>query len=121
MQLSLCAAAAIFWLAVLSQRSAALWRAMLALLLTSKLYCLLGVLLLFAPVSLYSEVDLSHGHATHALEDQQMAGLLMLLACPPTYVLVGVFIAAKWVREIARPDHVGWAPEEKGLASCRGD
>jgi putative membrane protein len=121
MQFSLFAAAAIFWFAVLSQRGADLWRAILALLLTSKLYCLLGVLLLFAPVSLYSDVDLSHGHAARALDDQQTAGLLMLLACPPTYVLVGIIVATKWVREIARSDHLGWAPEAKGPASYQGN
>jgi putative membrane protein len=119
MQFSLFASAAIFWFAVLSQRNADLWRAILALLLTSKLYCLLGVLLLFAPVSLYSDVHLTHGHAATALNDQQVAGLLMLLACPPTYVLAGVIMAAKWVREMARPDHVGWVPETKSVASCK--
>jgi putative membrane protein len=120
MQLSLFVAASVFWCAVLSQRSADLWRAILALLLTSKLYCLLGVLLLLAPVSLYAEVDLSHSHWPGTLDDQQLAGLLMLLVCPATYLLSGVIMAAQWLGEIANPDHVGWIPEAKALASCQG-
>jgi putative membrane protein len=113
MQMSLFAAASVFWFLVFSQRGADLWRAILALLVTSKLYCLLGVLLMFAPVSLYSGVDLHHSHGLGTLGDQQMAGLLMLLACPPTYVLLGIILAAQWVRALAKQDYIGWVPATK--------
>ena len=34
------------------------------------------------------------------LADQQLAGLLMITACPLTYVTAGVIIAARWVLEL---------------------
>jgi putative membrane protein len=120
MHLSLFVAATVFWFSVLSHRSADLWRAILALLLTSKLYCLLGVLLLFAPVQLYSAIDLHHGQQLGTLDDQQAAGLLMLLACPPTYVMAGVIMAARWVCEMVNSDVLDRASETKSLAACRG-
>ena len=96
MLLSLLAAACWFWLAIFDARERR-WRAILALLVTGKLFCLLGVLLVFAPRALYS------GLATlpaGALADQQLAGLLMLIACPATYVAAGVVIAARWLGRI---------------------
>lgn len=92
-----------FWRAVLGQTGARRWRGLLALLLTGKLYCLLGVLLVFAPRPLYP------GHASQPmlLADQQQAGLLMVVACPLSYVLAAVIIAAGWIsaldRESRRP------------------
>lgn len=90
-----------FWSAVFHIRGDRRWRAILALLLTSKLFCLLGVLLVFAPRALYPAIlSGSHHGALHpaatTLDDQQLAGLLMLVACPATYVLAGVVIAARW-------------------------
>jgi len=103
MHLSLFAAAVVFWYAVFSIRGRDRWQPVLALLVTGKLFCLLGALLIFAPRALYA-LDLS-GHAGHAsgvggLADQQLAGLLMITACPLTYVTAGVIIAARWVLEL---------------------
>lgn len=102
MQVSLFAAACLFWLAVLADRSAMRWRALAALLFTGKLFCLLGVLLVFAPRLIYPGLQPAHGHAAIpagvALSDQQLAGLLMLVACPLSYLLAGVTIAARWLR-----------------------
>jgi putative membrane protein len=105
--LSLSAAALWFWLAVILDRSAVRWRALLALLLTGKLFCLLGVLLVFAPRPLYaagSPIDLA---------DQQLAGLLMVVACPLSFVVAAVIIAALGLRDMARaasrPAHVSVA------------
>ncbi|WEX10196.1 cytochrome c oxidase assembly protein [Chelativorans sp. AA-79] len=104
MHLSLFAAALWFWRAVLDEAEAARWRALGALLLTGKLFCLLGVLLTFAPRSLYlraAELCLGGRIAPEALlADQQLAGLMMLVACPLVYVLAGIIIAARWLREI---------------------
>jgi putative membrane protein len=102
MHLSLSAAALWFWLAVLSDRSALRWRALMALALTGKLFCLLGVLLVFAPRMLYA----AHAAAPvfssgDALADQQLAGLMMVVACPLSYVLAAVVIAARGLRDIA--------------------
>jgi putative membrane protein len=90
-----------FWLAVLSIKADHRWRAILALLITSKLFCLLGVLLVFAPRVLYPDLLIAHTQeAMHQVEatlaDQQLAGLFMLVACPATYVLAGIAIAARW-------------------------
>jgi putative membrane protein len=103
MQLSLFATALLFWFAILFQEGAGRWRPILALLITSKLYCLLGALLIFAPQTVYPNIDVSHGHqlvAGSALIDQQTAGLLMLIACPLTYVSAGIIMAAQWLREL---------------------
>lgn len=103
MQASLFLAALWFWTAVFSIGGSARWKAILALLVTSKLFCLLGVLLAFSPRVLYG-ADMC-GPAEHCspaglLADQQLAGLLMLVACPATYLLAGVVIAARWLRAL---------------------
>jgi putative membrane protein len=94
-----------FWWAVMAQPPAQSWRALFALLVTGKLFCLLGALLVFAPRALYPGLAAAHAHPGHAgpggLEDQQLAGLLMLLACPLSYVLAGIVIAARWLRTLA--------------------
>jgi putative membrane protein len=92
MQGTLLAAAVLFWLAVIGASGARSWRPITALLLTSKLFCLLGVLLTFAPRALYAHHDAAAG-----LEDQQLAGLLMLIACPATYLVGAVIIAGRWL------------------------
>jgi putative membrane protein len=99
----LIAAALWFWLAVWSDRSAFRWRALAALALTGKLFCLLGVLLVFAPRMLYGAHAGMPGlaSASDPLADQQLAGLMMVVACPLSYVLAGVVIAAKGLRDVA--------------------
>jgi putative membrane protein len=94
MWVSLLLAATGFWAAVLLTPTKLLWQAMLALLVTGKLACLLGALLVFAPRQLYALHGMAH-HAPPSLEDQQLAGLLMLVACPLTYVLAGILLAVK--------------------------
>lgn len=98
-----------FWLAILSIRDDHRWHAILALLITSKLFCLLGVLLVFAPRVLYPDLPILHSqggmHQVGAtLADQQLAGLLMLVACPATYVLAGIVIAARWFMDLDAED-----------------
>lgn len=94
-----------FWLAVFAQRGADCWRALLMLLVTGKLFCLLGALLIFSPRMLYSSIhDHSNSTMQSGLADQQLAGLLMITACPLTYVLAAVVIAAKWISGISAKD-----------------
>jgi putative membrane protein len=103
---------------VISDRGAFRWRALFALLLTGKLFCLLGALLVFAPRLLYG--DPAAGHAWHtpetgdALADQHLGGLLMLAVCPLTYVLAGVIIAAQWLRDLARTNATESAAPSNG-------
>ena len=86
---SLFAVALLFWSGVLQMRGPGRWQAILGLIITGKLSCLLAALLIFSPRFLYT----SHHHAT-SIEDQQLAGLLMITACPVSYVLAGIMIAA---------------------------
>ncbi|WP_157699597.1 cytochrome c oxidase assembly protein [Pseudorhodoplanes sinuspersici] len=91
-----------FWLSVLVQPARDFWRASLALLVTGKLFCLLGALLVFAPRPLYaSTFESSHIQSIAEISsDQQLAGLLMLFACPATYVLAGIILASRGLRAL---------------------
>lgn len=104
MHVSLFLAALWFWGLIINEAEAARWRALGALLFTGKLFCLLGVLLTFSPRALYvraAELHLGSPVAAEALvPDQQLAGLMMLVACPAVYVLAGIIIAARWLRDI---------------------
>jgi putative membrane protein len=108
MHASLAAAALWFWLEVFSDRSTLRWRALAALALTGKLFCLLGVLLVFAPRALYAVAAIAP--APDGLADQQLAGLLMVIACPLTYVLAAVVIAARGLQDIAARSGASTAP-----------
>jgi len=107
MHLSLFAAALWFWICIADEAARSRWRSLGALLITGKLFCLLGVLLALAPRPIYGEAIRIHAGSwhmplDHMLPDQQLAGLLMLVACPLTYLLAGVVIAARWLAEIDR-------------------
>lgn len=103
------AAAVWFWSAVIAAPG---WKALIALLLTGKLACLLGALLIFAPRDLYNlDGSLLALCATgpSSLADQQLAGLLMITACPLSYLITGVALAARIIGRLedgGRSDHV---------------
>lgn len=97
MQISLFAAAFLFWLAVFHQRPSATWRSIAALLITGKLFCLMAVVLVFSPRVLYA----AHADAI-SLADQQLAGLVMVVVCPLAYVASAVFLTVRWLNELAR-------------------
>lgn len=98
MDASLTTAAAWFWLAIYATPPDGRWRAIFALLVTGKLFCLLGALLVFAPRALFGAM----GRGTDAvlmsesLADQQLAGLVMLVVCPLVYITAGVVLASRW-------------------------
>ena len=99
------AAAILFWAVLLRAGAQGRWGAIAALLLTGKLACLLGGLLIFAPRELYGLASLAvsicrTGPAT--LADQQLAGLLMIAACPLSYVVAGVVMAAQMLVSLER-------------------
>jgi putative membrane protein len=118
MHASLLAIAFCFWSALQRLHGPRRWHVIPVLLLTAKLSCLLGVLLIFAPRLLY-EVP-AHEHLAHTpltgMEDQQLAGLIMVTACPLSYLVAGVIIAARLLRG---PAH-GPARSDAGLSSARG-
>jgi putative membrane protein len=100
----LLAAALSFWILLLSLPEARRWHAIPALLLTGKLVCLLAVLLVFAPRALYGT---SHGHglSIQPLDDQHLAGLLMIAACPLSYLVAAVVITV----QLLNRDHAAHA------------
>ena len=96
MHASLLITAIWFWLSLLRLRDAQQWQGILALLITGKLACLLAALLVFAPRAVLA----AHSHhdvTGHALDDQHLAGLLMIVACPASYVLAGVLMAVRLI------------------------
>ena len=86
-------AALAFWTSIVNA-GARRWQAMLALILSGKFACLLGALLVFAPRPLFG-LHAGHGIDSALLEDQHTAGLLMIAACPLSYVLAAVVIASQ--------------------------
>lgn len=94
--------ATLFWFSVLTVNDRSRWHTIPALLLTGKLACLLAALLIFAPRTLYDAA----GHLAHsvhqaatigALDDQHLAGLLMITACPLSYLVAAVMIASQLI------------------------
>jgi len=106
MHLSLAFSACWFWLSVFSVGEEKVWQGIVAILLTGKLFCLLGALLVFSPRLLYQISCFSEPCRSSlelfALADQQMAGSLMLIACPMSYVVIGTVMAARWFSKLER-------------------
>lgn len=100
MQATLLCSALWFWLTVFNQTGEHLWRSVIALLLTGKLFCLIAVLLIFAPRVLYGMTAANMPMAIE-LADQQLAGLLMVSVCPITYVLAAVVLISRWFQMLS--------------------
>lgn len=99
MQATLLLSALWFWLTVFNQTGTHLWRGVFALLLTGKLFCLMAVLLIFAPRVLYG-ITAANMPLMIELADQQFAGLLMVTVCPITYVLAAVVLICRWFQTL---------------------
>lgn len=97
MYVTLWAASAAFWSSIFEHTYNHVWRPVVALLLTGKLFCLVALILVFAPRVLYSS---PHVHAFD-LADQQLAGLLMIVICPLTYVLTAIMLLVRWLDKLA--------------------
>jgi putative membrane protein len=96
MHLLLAATAVAFWLAVLMAPAARPWHAVAALALSAKLFCLLAALLVFAPRTLHAAQ-----HHAMALDDQQLAGLLMVVACPLSYLVAALLLTTRLIGSAA--------------------
>ena len=99
----LAASAVWFWHAVIRAARTGGWQALGGLLVTGKLVCLLGALLIFAPRDLYGLPGLALAlciTGPSSLDDQQLAGLLMVTACPLSYLVVGVALAARMLTRL---------------------
>ena len=92
-------AALAFWSSLLRLAPASRWQAIPALLVTGKLACLLSALLIFAPRLLF---EMPAHHGVVSLSDQQLAGLLMITACPLSYIVAGVVFAAQTIGNLGR-------------------
>lgn len=105
MHLSLAASAGLFWAAIAGMPSVERWRGALALLITGKLFCLLGALMVFAPNALFGPVAAQQAHLGVApLDDQHLAGMIMLVACPLSYVTAGIILASRWFLSLDEHD-----------------
>ncbi|MEZ5843418.1 MAG: cytochrome c oxidase assembly protein [Hyphomicrobiaceae bacterium] len=84
-----------FWRTVFAIDGARRWQAIAALLITGKMFCLLGAIFTFAPRPLFAMAN-----TPAALADQQLAGLVMLTACPLTYVGAAIALSVQWVGDL---------------------
>ncbi|MCB0060019.1 MAG: cytochrome c oxidase assembly protein [Halioglobus sp.] len=107
MQVTLFVTALCFWYVVFAQARAYIWRALVTLLITGKLYCLLAALLVFAPRVVYTAGEPG---MSVSLADQQLAGLMMVVACPLSYVLIATVLAARWLGTLHRQNAIPPAP-----------
>jgi putative membrane protein len=112
---ALFASALVFWRLVFADAAQRAWRAVAALLLTGKAACLVGALLIFAPRDLYALAGAGGlcGGGTSSLADQHLAGLLMVTACPLSYLIVGVGLV---LRRVLPREETAAAPAERDLA-----
>lgn len=103
MHITLFLSALWFWSVIFAISKDRRWQALFALLITGKLFCLLAVLLVLSRAPLFA-ADKPTSHLLHAalMADQQLGGLLMLVACPATYLVAAAIIVARWLSAMAR-------------------
>jgi putative membrane protein len=81
------------------------WQGILALLMSGKFACLLGALLVFSPHPIIHLPTAEHsampGMGT-LIDDQHLAGLLMLAACPISYILAAIYWTAQEITSLPR-------------------
>ena len=121
MQASLLAAGFLFWSALLAHPVAKSWQTILAALVTAKAFCLFGAVLCFARRPLYP----AHGEplwgqgtwGLSALDDQQLAGLLMMASCAVVYVVAAVALFLRWMNQMGdKASEAGKVGEARGAA-----
>jgi putative membrane protein len=98
MHASLICVAFVFWGSVVGSDRRHAIKAIAALLLTGKLVCLVGVILVFAPRPLY--LGAGHAHGVDVVGDQQLAGLVMLATCSLTYMSGAIILFWRWLADI---------------------
>lgn len=97
MQISLFGVALLFWMAIVDSRTYSLWHRIFALLMTAKIFCLLGAAFVFSRRTLYPAFGNPESWGLSALEDQQLAGLLMVSSCALIYVAAAIALFARWL------------------------
>lgn len=96
MQISLLVAALLFWRAVLVGTHS-IWRRIFALLVTAKIFCLLGAAFVFSRRTLYPAFGNPEQWGLSPLDDQQLAGLLMVSSCALIYIAAAIALFARWL------------------------
>lgn len=96
MQVSLLAVALLFWRDILNHASS-VWNRIFALLITAKLFCLLGAAFVFSRRTLYPTFGNPEAWGLTALEDQHLAGLLMVSSCALIYVAAAIALFGNWL------------------------
>lgn len=105
--------ALLFWWAVVHGRYGALGYgvAVLFVFVTAVHTSVLGALLTFAPVTLYpTYARTAPARGVDALEDQQLAGLLMWVPSGALLLVVGLALCAAWLGAAERRDNLASAP-----------
>lgn len=97
MQLSLFGVAGLFWRTVLDSRMYPVWHRIFALLITAKVFCLLGAAFVFSRRTLYPGFGNPENWGLTGLQDQQLAGLLMVSSCALIYVAAAIALFARWL------------------------
>lgn len=97
MHTSLISTACVFWGSIFGSGRRPV-DAIAALLVTGKLVCLGGAILVFAPRPLY--VGAGHAHGPDAAGDQQLAGLIMLATCSLAYMSGAIILFWRWLSDI---------------------
>lgn len=97
MKVSLFAAALLFWSTVLGRRDQSVWPPIFALLITAKVFCLLGAAFVFSRRTLYPAFGNPERWGLTVLEDQQLAGLLMVSSCALIYVAAAITLFTQWL------------------------
>lgn len=103
LQASLLATAGLFWWCIAGLGPERTWHAIAALLFTGKVFCLVAIILTFAPRALYHMMTLA---------DQQLAGLIMITLCPLTYVASAVWLCWRWLKDL------GLGAAQSGCTPC---
>lgn len=107
---SLFVAALLFWCCVVGRPIRHAWQTIFALLVTAKMFCLLGAVLAFSRAPLFALHGAPERWGLSALEDQQLAGLLMIGSCAAVYVAAAVVLFVKWLVAMAAPSK--WMPAD---------
>src|SRR5438552_9041141 len=103
---SLVGAAALFWWALARRRRDG-GVATLCLFVTTSHAALLAVLLTLAPTVWYPRQAHGNRWGLTALEDQQLAGLIMWVPCALAFVVAGLALFARWLGEAERLTEMG--------------
>lgn len=109
MQASLFLVAWLFWHVVMTRSVRQAWPTVFALLVTAKCFCLVGVVLVFSRRQLATLHGDPQRWGLSALEDQHLAGLVMISSCMLVYVAAAVVLFARWLAEIGRQSPP-WTP-----------